>query len=46
MKRLGMRFEGLFEKSFWTEEEGWTDDIIHALLKEEWENIDKDRKVC
>jgi len=41
MKRMGMRFEGLFKKSYWTEEEGWTDDIIHALLKEEWENIDK-----
>lgn len=35
MARVGMRREGYFRKSFWTGKE-WTDDVLYALLKEEW----------
>ena len=35
MERVGMRREAYFRKSFWTGKE-WTDDVLYALLKEEW----------
>ena len=35
MERVGMRREAYFKKSFWTGKE-WTDDVLYALLKEEW----------
>ena len=35
MKRVGMRREGFFRKSYWTGTE-WTDDVLYALLREEW----------
>ncbi len=35
MRRLGLRKEGHFKKSFWTGKE-WADDAVYALLKEEW----------
>jgi RimJ/RimL family protein N-acetyltransferase len=37
MKRLGMRKEGYFKKSFWTGKE-WSDDVIYAVLKEDWKD--------
>ena len=36
MKRIGMRKEGYFKKSFWTGKE-WTDDVAYAVLREERE---------
>ncbi|MCX5792614.1 MAG: GNAT family protein [Elusimicrobia bacterium] len=45
MERVGMRREAYFRKSFWTGTE-WTDDVLYALLKEEWpviKNIKKGR---
>ena len=38
MERVGMRREGYFKKSFWTGRE-WTDDVLYALLKEEWPSV-------
>lgn len=40
LERIGMRKEAHFKKSFWFNNE-WTDDVIYAILKEEWciENI-------
>jgi RimJ/RimL family protein N-acetyltransferase len=35
MKRVGMRREGFFKKSFWTGKD-WSDDVLYAILKEEW----------
>lgn len=35
MKRIGMRKEAYFRKSFWTGK-AWTDDVAYAVLKEEW----------
>jgi len=35
LERIGMRKEAHFRKSIWTDE-GWADDLIYALLKEEW----------
>lgn len=36
LERLGMRKEAHFKKSIWFNEE-WTDDIVYAILDEEWE---------
>ncbi len=36
LERLGIRKEAHFKKSFWFNNE-WTDDVIYAILKEEWE---------
>ncbi|MFC3157633.1 Protein N-acetyltransferase, RimJ/RimL family [Chryseobacterium arachidis] len=37
MERIGFRKEGLFKKSlFW--KGAWVDDVIYAILKEEWIN--------
>lgn len=38
LDRIGMRKEAHFRKSVWFNEE-WADDIIYAILKEEWINI-------
>jgi len=35
MKRLGMRKEAHFKKSFWNGRE-WADDLAYAILREEW----------
>lgn len=35
MRRVGMRREGYFRKSFWTGRE-WADDVRCAILREEW----------
>jgi RimJ/RimL family protein N-acetyltransferase len=37
LERIGMRKEAHFKKSIWFNEE-WTDDIIYAILDEEWIN--------
>lgn len=36
LERVGMRKEAHFKKSIWFKEE-WVDDIIYAILKEEWD---------
>lgn len=35
MKRLGMRPEAHFKKSYWTGK-AWTDDVLYAVLRKEW----------
>jgi RimJ/RimL family protein N-acetyltransferase len=35
MQRLGMRREAYHRASTWTDE-GWTDDVVYAILREEW----------
>jgi RimJ/RimL family protein N-acetyltransferase len=35
LERIGMRKEAHFKKSIWFNDE-WTDDIIYAILREEW----------
>ena len=35
LKRIGMRKEAHFKKSIWINNE-WADDIIYAILREEW----------
>lgn len=37
LERIGMRKEAHFRKSIWFNEE-WTDDIVYAILEEEWIN--------
>lgn len=37
LERIGMRKEAHFKKSFWFNNE-WADDVIYAILKEEWIN--------
>lgn len=37
LERIGMRKEAHFKKSFWFNNE-WADDIVYAILKEEWIN--------
>lgn len=37
LKRIGMRKEAHFRKSFWFDNQ-WTDDVIYAILEEEWVN--------
>ncbi|NFP91312.1 GNAT family N-acetyltransferase [Clostridium sporogenes] len=39
LERIGMRKEAHFKESVWFNEE-WTDDIVYAILEEEW-NIEK-----
>ncbi len=36
LERLGFRKEAHFKKSIWLNDE-WVDDLVYALLKEEWE---------
>lgn len=40
MERLGMRLEAYYKKSFWTGRE-WADDVLYALLREEWAEPDE-----
>src|SRR5665648_147181 len=35
LERIGMRKEAHFKKSYWSNNE-WTDDMIYAILEEEW----------
>ncbi len=44
MERVGMRREGYFKKSFWAGK-AWTDDVLYALLKEEWPAIKNKNKL-
>lgn len=37
LERIGMRKEAHFKKSFWFNNE-WVDDVVYAILKEEWIN--------
>lgn len=37
LERIGMRKEAHFKKSLWFNEE-WVDDIVYAILEEEWIN--------
>ncbi|APC78965.1 GNAT family N-acetyltransferase [Clostridium botulinum] len=37
LERIQMRKEAHFKKSFWFNNE-WTDDVVYAILKEEWDN--------
>lgn len=37
LERVGMRKEAHFRKSYWFDNE-WTDDVVYAILKEEWVN--------
>ena len=37
LERINMRKEAYFKKSFWFNNE-WADDIVYAILKEEWIN--------
>lgn len=43
LERIGMRKEAHFKKSLWFNEQ-WADDIVYAILKEEWIS-EKDYKV-
>ena len=38
LERIGMRKEAHFRKSIWANEK-WTDDIVYAILEEEWINV-------
>ena len=40
LERIGMRKEAHFKKSFWFNNE-WTDDVVYAILEEEWINRKK-----
>jgi len=40
LERIQMRKEAHFKKSFWFDNE-WADDVIYAILKEEWINKKK-----
>jgi len=35
LRRIGMREEAHFKKSIWFNDE-WTDDVVYAILEEEW----------
>lgn len=37
LERIGMRKEAHFKKSYWFDNE-WVDDIVYAILNEEWTN--------
>ncbi len=37
LERIYMRKEAHFKKSFWVDNE-WADDVVYAILKEEWTN--------
>lgn len=43
LERCGMRKEAHFKKSVWINEE-WTDDIIYAILNEEWRSKEKKKE--
>jgi RimJ/RimL family protein N-acetyltransferase len=38
-ERLGFRREGQLVASVWTDDDGWTDDLVFAVLADEWTTV-------